>query len=50
MSVAAEKTAIRSFTIEIPEAELEDLRTRIASTRWRTRRRSLTTRRANRSH
>ena len=27
-------TTIRPFTIEIPEAELEDLRARIAATRW----------------
>src|SRR3954452_7560764 len=30
----AEATAIRPFTIDVPEAELEDLRTRIAATRW----------------
>jgi pimeloyl-ACP methyl ester carboxylesterase len=30
----AGKTAIRPFTIEIPEADLEDLRARIAATRW----------------
>jgi pimeloyl-ACP methyl ester carboxylesterase len=30
----ADKTAIRPFTIEIPEADLEDLRARIAATRW----------------
>ena len=38
MSVTTEKsadaTAIRPFTIEIPEADLEDLRARIAATRW----------------
>jgi pimeloyl-ACP methyl ester carboxylesterase len=38
MAVKAEKsadaTAIRPFTIETPEAELEDLRARIAATRW----------------
>ena len=38
MSVVAEKsadaTAIRPFTIEFPEADLEDLRARIAATRW----------------
>jgi pimeloyl-ACP methyl ester carboxylesterase len=38
MSVTAEKsidaTAIRPFTIEIPEAEVEDLRARIAATQW----------------
>ena len=31
---AADATAIRPFTIEIPEADLEDLRARIAATRW----------------
>ena len=30
----AENTAIRPFTIDIPEAGLEDLRARIAATRW----------------
>jgi pimeloyl-ACP methyl ester carboxylesterase len=30
----ADATAIRPFTIETPEAELEDLRARIAATRW----------------
>jgi pimeloyl-ACP methyl ester carboxylesterase len=30
----ADNTAIRPFTIDIPEAELEDLRARIAATRW----------------
>jgi pimeloyl-ACP methyl ester carboxylesterase len=38
MAVMAEKPAgdirIRPFTIETPEAELEDLRARIAATRW----------------
>src|SRR5215204_1565058 len=38
MSVATAKpaaaTAIRPFTIETPEADLEDLRARIAATRW----------------
>jgi Epoxide hydrolase N terminus len=38
MAVTTEKsvgaTAIRPFTIEIPEAELEALRARIAATRW----------------
>lgn len=29
-----EDTAIRPFTIDIPEADLEDLRRRIATTRW----------------
>ena len=41
MAVIAEKpagdTTIRPFTIETPEAELEDLRARIAATRWPTR-------------
>jgi pimeloyl-ACP methyl ester carboxylesterase len=31
---SADATAIRPFTIEIPEADLEDLRARIAATRW----------------
>ena len=31
---SADDTTIRPFTIEIPEAELEDLRARIAATRW----------------
>ena len=31
---SADATAIRPFTIEFPEAELEDLRARIAATRW----------------
>jgi hypothetical protein len=31
---AADPTAIRPFTIEFPEADLEDLRARIAATRW----------------
>ena len=31
---SAEATAIRPFTIEFPEADLEDLRARIAATRW----------------
>ena len=38
MAVMAERSAgdttIRPFTVEIPEAELEDLRARIAATRW----------------
>ncbi len=38
MAVTTEKsagaTAIRPFTIEFPEADLEDLRARIAATRW----------------
>ncbi len=29
-----ERTAIRPFTIEVPETDLEDLRARIAATRW----------------
>ena len=31
---SADATAIRPFTIEFPEADLEDLRARIAATRW----------------
>ena len=35
MTIAAEQsTAIRPFTVEIPQTELEDLRRRIAATRW----------------
>jgi hypothetical protein len=38
MSVTTEESAdapaIRPFTIETPEADLEDLRARIAATRW----------------
>ena len=38
MAVMAERstgdTTVRPFTIEIPEADLEDLRARIAATRW----------------
>ena len=38
MAVTAEKsadaTAIRPFTIETPEADLDDLRARIAATQW----------------
>ena len=38
MTVTAERstdaTAIRPFTIETPEADLDDLRARIAATRW----------------
>jgi hypothetical protein len=30
----ADATAIRPFTIETPEADLDDLRARIAATRW----------------
>jgi epoxide hydrolase-like protein len=33
MSVTAEPTAIRPFRIEIPDAEVEDLRARIVATR-----------------
>jgi hypothetical protein len=32
--MTADATAIRPFTIETPEADLEDLRSRIAATRW----------------
>ena len=31
---SADATAIRPFTVEIPEADLDDLRARIAATRW----------------
>ena len=31
---SADDTAIRPFTIDVPEADLEDLRARIAATRW----------------
>jgi hypothetical protein len=31
---STEATAIRPFTIDVPEADLEDLRARLASTRW----------------
>jgi hypothetical protein len=36
MTAVAEKTArgIRPFTIQFPEADLEDVRARIVSTRW----------------
>jgi pimeloyl-ACP methyl ester carboxylesterase len=34
VETTAGKTAIRPFTIEIPEGELEDLRARIAAMRW----------------
>ena len=38
MGVMAEKTAgdtaLRPFKVEIPEADLDDLRARIAATRW----------------
>ena len=33
MAVATD-TAIRPFTFEAPEADLDDLRARIAATRW----------------
>jgi hypothetical protein len=31
---ATENATIRPFRVEVPEAELEDLRARIAATRW----------------
>src|SRR3954464_4600892 len=31
---STEATAIRPFTVDVPEADLEDLRARLASTRW----------------
>ena len=34
MSVTTEATAIRPFTIDVPEEDLQDLRARIAATRW----------------
>ena len=34
ISVDAAVTAVRPFTIEVPEADLEDLRARVAATRW----------------
>jgi Epoxide hydrolase N terminus len=34
MSARTEISAIRPFTIETPESELQDLRQRIAATRW----------------
>jgi pimeloyl-ACP methyl ester carboxylesterase len=34
MSVASENSAIRPFTIRTPEADIEELRQRIAETRW----------------
>ena len=37
MPVTAEATAIRPFRIEVPEAQLAELRRRIAATRWPTR-------------
>jgi pimeloyl-ACP methyl ester carboxylesterase len=30
----SDATGVRPFTVDVPEAELEDLRTRIAATRW----------------
>jgi pimeloyl-ACP methyl ester carboxylesterase len=36
MAVTTEATAIRPFTFEAPEADLDDLRARIAATRWPT--------------
>lgn len=34
MSVTSERTAIRPFTVDFPEADVADLRKRIAATRW----------------
>jgi pimeloyl-ACP methyl ester carboxylesterase len=34
MAVTAADTTIRPFTVEIPEADLDDLRARIAATQW----------------
>ncbi len=34
---AAQATDIRPFQVEVPEADLDDLRQRIAATRWPTR-------------
>src|SRR5262245_41096488 len=34
MTQAADKTAIRPFHVEVPEAELTELRRRINATRW----------------
>jgi Epoxide hydrolase N terminus len=31
---SADGTAIRPFTFEIPQADLDDLRSRVAATRW----------------
>ena len=31
---SADATAIRPFTVETPEADLDDLRARIVATRW----------------
>jgi hypothetical protein len=33
-NTSPDATAIRPFTIEIPKADLEELRARIAATRW----------------
>src|SRR5215211_4684627 len=33
-AMSADATAIRPFTIDVPESDLEDLRARIAATRW----------------
>src|SRR3954464_11854572 len=34
MSVTAEATAVRAFHIDVPEEQLDELRRRIAATRW----------------
>ncbi|MGW8955486.1 epoxide hydrolase N-terminal domain-containing protein [Streptomyces sp. NPDC055709] len=34
MSTSIDATSIRPFTFEFPDAELDDLRARIAATRW----------------
>lgn len=34
MSVTSERTAVRPFTVDFPEADVADLRKRIAATRW----------------
>ena len=34
MAVKFDEPAIRQFTVEVPEAELEELRSRVAATRW----------------
>jgi pimeloyl-ACP methyl ester carboxylesterase len=34
MAVMVERAAIRPFAVDVPEADLEDLRARIAATRW----------------
>ena len=31
---SSDKTAVRPFRVEIPEAELDDMRRRIKATRW----------------